>query len=62
MLEIKDAVAVITGGGGGIGLAIAKRALQRMGGELRIESAVGKGSTFLISLPAAIVRDAHPEC
>jgi len=43
--------------GTGIGLSIARRAAQRIGGELRIESAVGQGSTFVISLPAAMMQE-----
>jgi len=39
--------------GTGIGLAIVKRGIQRMGGTVRVESAPGKGSTFHLSLPTA---------
>ena len=39
--------------GTGIGLAIVKRAIERMGGRAGVESAVGKGSRFWIELGAA---------
>ena len=43
-------------GGTGLGLAIVKHVLQRHGGELSIESALGKGSVFTITLPSSRVR------
>jgi two-component system phosphate regulon sensor histidine kinase PhoR len=40
-------------GGTGLGLAIVKHILNRHGGELRIRSKVGEGSTFTVELPRA---------
>jgi len=43
--------------GTGIGLAVVKRAVQRIGGKLRLESAVGEGSTFYINLPNSLIEN-----
>jgi len=43
-------------GGTGLGLAIVKHVVQRHGATLDISSALGKGSRFSITLPAARVR------
>ena len=45
-------------GGTGLGLAIVKHIAQRHGVELRIESALGKGSRFALLFPAARLRQA----
>lgn len=37
--------------GTGIGLAIVKKATAKLGGSVRIESEIGSGSTFLVTLP-----------
>lgn len=43
-------------GGTGLGLSIVKHVIQRHGGELKISSERGKGSTFMLQIPPVRVR------
>lgn len=47
--------ATANGSGSGLGLYIAHEATLKLGGDIRVDSEEGKGSTFTISLPGSLV-------
>jgi signal transduction histidine kinase len=46
--------------GTGLGLPIVRRLVADLGGSLRVETAPGRGTTFIVELPASAERSADP--
>ena len=54
--QLHDAHLVLQHGGVGLGLYIVKKYMDILGGEIRVDSEPGKGSTFTMRIPIALLQ------
>ena len=52
-LELEPDLAIAGQAGSGLGLSLVRKIVERHGGEVRVSSEVGRGTTFVVELPVA---------
>jgi two-component system, NtrC family, sensor histidine kinase KinB len=59
--KIFDRFSSFSDGGSGLGLALVRRLVESLGGQISVESRLGHGTTFRFTLPVATIEaDRHP--
>jgi signal transduction histidine kinase len=59
--SIFDRFSTFSEQGSGLGLALVRRLVEQLGGQIAVESRLGHGSTFRFTLPVAVAHDVlHP--
>jgi signal transduction histidine kinase len=61
LATIFDRFSTFSERGSGLGLALARRLVEQLGGQIAVESRLGNGTTFRFTLPVAVVSEVrHP--